>query len=202
MAFRQDFILRQIEKLSEAFFQIVSGKKAGKEDIVLIEETLSDVLKKRRQLLWSVGDETWELLDPNIAAEVARLWALHAVKSGRLEAARNAIDVSRYALGIELRGGAETLAEHMVDRLRTFAEIGLPDAEIAAYLELTFPHFVEHANWEKAEDSLFDRLAMGDAPELRAEGIAVFERLSGWSDEALEDHGLTREDIDQILTEL
>lgn len=202
MVFRQDILIQQIERLAQAFSQIVASRKAEQENRAVLEDALADVLRTRRELLWSLGDETWELLDPTIAAEVSRLFALHAVISKNEGSAKQALDVAKYGLGVELRNADETLAAHILERLREFSEQRMVAERLGPMLEDLFDHFVEHQQWALAEDVLFDRLAMPDADVVHTKGIKLFERLTREDEEVLIAGGLTHDEVVETLDEL
>ena len=77
---RNDYLMRAIQRLSQAFGQLIAGKDAESptDNLDIIEAHIADALNTRREFLFSQDITTVGEFDPRLAAELGRMFALHA----------------------------------------------------------------------------------------------------------------------------
>ncbi len=214
MGIRQDFLLRMLEELADAFERIFKdNEQVDDEERALfeIEGLLAEVFRTRRELLFMRPEEFIEDFDPRLAAEVGRLFLKHSELSaaqGDEHAAQRsfalAIQCMRGGLGQELShydGGSNELMRELLRSRQTTTVMSAE--EMADTWRNIFEIEARRQHYPEAEDALFSAIDMADDPSDHvARGIRFFEALQKLPDELLEERGFPRRDVDEALEDL
>lgn len=213
MAIRQDFILRMIEQLAEAFGRIFAGDTVDDEQRALfeIEGALAKTFRTRRELLFMHPEDNIEEFDPRLSAEVGRMFLEHARLSdsqGRPSASDRSFELGiqclRNAIGEELSHSDMTSTDLMRELLRSERITTVLGADDMA--ETWRDIFEEEArlqHYPAAEDALFHAIDLAPNPTDHVRrGIRFFENLLKLPDEVLDESDLPRVEVEEALEEL
>ncbi|QDG50937.1 hypothetical protein FIV42_09385 [Persicimonas caeni] len=213
MAIRQDFILRMIEQLAEAFGRIFAGDKVDDEQKALfeIEGALAKTFRTRRELLFMNPEDNIEEFDPRLSAEVGRMFLEHArlsASQGQSSASERSyalgIKCLRNAIGEDLSHSDQTSTDLMRELLRSQRITTVLSADDMA--ETWRDIFEEEArlqHYPAAEDALFHAIDLADDPADHVRrGIRFFENLLKLPDEVLDEADLPRVEVEEALDEL
>lgn len=214
MGIRQDFLIRMLEELADAFERIFkdSGNVEDKDRALFeIEGILAEVFRTRRELLFMRPEEMIEDFDPRLAAEVGRLFLKHSElceAKGQEHAAQRSFELGikclRGGLGQEIShadGGSNELMREML-RSRKTATVMSAD-EMADTWRNIFEIEARRQHYPEAEDALFCAVDMASDPSDHvARGVRFFEALQKLPDELLEERGFPRQDVDEALEDL
>ena len=210
MALHRDFLMRMIEKLAAAFFQIVAGKVTDAPEQVLIdiEDLLAEALGTSRDFALGLGPEAIDNVEPGLAAELARLLLLHATiasQLGQVDRARRARTMGFRAIERAFDRPTTQFAQLAAAQLREHVDAILaditPDRAAAAFM-LAHETAVAAHEWGEAEDWLFFALDAASTAQRISIGRTFYARLLALGADDLEAGGLTREEVTQGVAEL
>jgi len=208
---RNDYLMRSIQQLSQAFGQILSGKDidSPQHSLDRIEACIADALNIRPEFLFSEDIATVGEFDPRLAAELGRMFSLHActsIAANRTDLARLstpwAIHCLSHALGqidthSALIAESELTAFLRHDVAQTYAAaLALP-----AY-EALFDFARRNRRITQAEDALFAAISLGASTDVVDAGRLFFSELLNMDEEELARSQTTRAEINEVLAEL
>jgi hypothetical protein len=215
MAIQQNAVLRMIAQLQAAFGRIFAGDKDDVEDkkraLFKLEGVLADVFRTRRELLFMRPEEMIEEFDPRLAAEVGRIFLVHAdlSKSQGLDEAdersyRLAIQCLRGGLGEELGHTDKTSNDLMRKLLRARRITSVLDGDqMAETWRDIFEIEARRQHYAHAEDALFHAIDLADdSSDHVKRGMRFYETLLKLPDEVLEEGDLPRIEVQEALQEL
>jgi len=212
MAIQQDFLMRVIEKLAAAFFRIIAGKVDDEpaEAIREIENALAEALNTRRETLYAQPPDLFDDFDARLAAQVGRMFALHATLSARLgrkrdmeRSLRMAIAALRKGLVTDVDEAGPIAADTLDELLEGELPLPLDEAEVGGLFRDLFEYNVALRRWADAEDHLFHALRFSDdADALRRRGIRFYDMLLELDDEDLDEGGLPRDEVVEAREDL
>ncbi|MEZ4459071.1 MAG: DUF6483 family protein [bacterium] len=208
---RNDYLMRAIQQLSQAFGQLIAGKDAESptDSLDIIEAHIADALNTRREFLFSQDIATVGEFDPRLAAELGRMFALHArvaLKTGRADLAPLSTAWAFRCL-IRALGQIDTpsalLAEaELTSMLRhDVTEIHGAQFALPAYVAL-FDFARRTKRVSRAEDSLFAAISLGAPSEIVNTGRQFFAGLLDLDDGELAQYQTSRDEIRELLDEL
>ena len=182
---QNDFLMRAIQRLAQAFGEFIAGKAAENPQASLleIENLLAESLNTRRQFLFDELASKSEI-EPRLAVEYGRLLALYAnlaVQCGDEELAalgsKQAARFLQLGLGKQWSESSKEAELRLVELVRSEAGQFITEAGVVALLKELFRFAVETDRSAKAEDYLFMVLDRGEDLAFRDKGIAAFSAL-------------------------
>ncbi len=199
----------------ESAYESVPGDEHEHEDdhiaLSIVERTLADVLRTKRDLLPLLNATDIEPLDHRLKARVGRLFAVRAVLLHRLQQD----DLAAHSTRLACQAFRETLSFHFDDEdryvanhlhqlmMRDVAALGLRRDEIADSYELLFDYYADHELLDRAEDMLFHAIELRDDPvELIERGIEFYDSLSQRRRRFLQKRGLPLAEVNESRQEL
>ena len=189
---RNDYLMRLIEKLSQAFFNLVAGKSATPDETTAsdVERLLSESLNANPMFLFSHLDAVLDDCDPRLAFELMRLLKLHAESTSSSKAEKSFHYAAKFAV---LARGSQN-EEAALDALRDLhTRIDL-DAEM---LEALMDDELSHGRIATAENLLFEILDVEATPERIERANAFFDRLEILDDDALARGNFSKAEINE-----
>jgi hypothetical protein len=213
--YRDDYIMRMIGRLGQIIAYIAGLRRQGQYPMALLaaDEAMRQALgvgsdqvasRDEREILalirFADRDGTWR----ELAAYVAAI--LHAEATIYEAQGDHQLVPARALLALQLLTESQLAGEalpeyapprdHLLELLHGYR---LPVHTRAALLDL----YEREGAFARAEDTLFELLADNPASaEVRAGGIALFQRLLAHDDVALAAGGLTRAEVTRALQEL
>jgi hypothetical protein len=214
---RRDYILRMLAE----FFEVLSRMRSLKNEQRWNDATLL-AEKEFQRLIGVDAQAAVHLSETDLLARLIRSESTLAVRektlilstllkeAGDLAAGRNEPDASRgfYLKGLDLLLGVlahEQITDfpEFVPRVDGFLGVLGDDPLPLSTLVMLMQYFEQAAEFGRAEDILFDMLALQpENPELRNFGIAFYRRLQSQSDDALVGGNLPRSEIEAGLAQL
>ncbi len=209
---QNDFLMRAIRRLAQAFGEFIAGKAAEnpQASLLQIENLLAESLNTRRQFLFDELAAKSDI-EPRLAVEYGRLLALHAnlaVQAGNQDLAALS---SLQAAGFLKRGLVHQATEstleaelRLVEFLRSDAGHVLPPQTVQESLKQLFRFSIATGRTAKAEDYFFMAVD-GEADDtFRAEAIRAFENARARLNSQVElaEDELSLDELDALLAEL
>ena len=212
MVVQRDIIMRMVERLADAFDEVVAeGSSGDHESIARIDQALADAFRARPETLHLEVNREIDDLDGRMAAEAGRLLVVRsriADRLGRAELSSRSLEFALRSLvqaaDQTFQTGESTPSELLRDLLRgdETAEV-LSDAEIAEGWFVVFEAEADRQNLTAAEDALFAGLELAGWPDQRVRhGLRFYERVAELPDEVLERRGLPRTEVEEAVAEL
>jgi hypothetical protein len=211
MVVQRDIIMRMVEKLADAFDEVVAEGAGDRQSLTRIDEALADAFRARPETLHLEVNREIDDLDGRMAAEAGRLLVVRsriAERLGRAELSSRSLDFALRSLlqaaDATFQTGESTPSELLRDLLREeeTAEV-LSDAEIAEAWFVVFRAEADRQNLTAAEDALFAGLELADWPDERVrQGLRFYQRVADLPDEVLDRRGLPREEVEEAVAEL
>lgn len=213
--YRDDYIMRMIGRLGQVIAYLAGLRRQGQYPMALLatDEAMRQALgvgsdqvasRDEREILalirFADRDGTWRELAAYVAAILHAEAAIYEAQ-GDLQ-----LVPARALLALQLLTEAEVAGDglpeyapprnHLIELLKGYT---LPAHTNAALLTL----YEREGAFARAEDTLFTLLADHPAsPELRATGVALFQRLLTYEDATLAAGGLTRAEVARALAEV
>ncbi len=208
---RNDYLMRSIQQLSQAFGQILAGKDIESPEHTLdqIQTAIADAFNTRPEFIFSEDIESVDEFDPRLAAELGRLFALHA----RTSFAANRDDLARLSTPWAIR-----CLTHALGQIDTTSAL-IAESELTAFLrhdvaqthasalalpayEALFDFARRNRRITQAEDALFAAISLGAKPEVVEAGRLFFSELLHMDDDELARGQTSRAEIHEVLAEL
>jgi L-alanine-DL-glutamate epimerase-like enolase superfamily enzyme len=213
--YRDDYILRMIARFGQVIAYLAGLRRQGQYPMALLaaDEAMRQALgvgsdqvagRDEREILalirFADRDGTWRELAAYVAAILHAEAAIYEAQGDHQLVPARALLALQLLTEAELAGDAlpeyAPPREHLLELLHGYH---LPAHTRAALLQL----YEREGAFARAEDALFALLADNPASaELRARGVALFERLLAHDDAALAAGGLSRAEVRRALAEL
>ncbi len=213
--YRDDYIMRMISRFGQILLYLAGIRQKGQYPMALLaaDDAMRNALgisseqvvgRSEREILalirFADRGDTWRELTAYVAAILHFEAAIYAAQGDEAHVAPRAL------LSLQLLSEAQLAGdelpdyapprEHLLELLHGYQ---LPARTQIALLQL----YEREGDYAQAENALFELLAETPAsPELRAQGLALFERLLSRDDAELLEGGLTRDEVQRALAEL
>lgn len=195
-----DYLVRLIEKLSAAFFNLVAGKVSTPEETVAsdIERMLAESLNANPLFLFSHLDAVLEECDPRLGFQLTRLLKLHGEAVDDSKADKSFTYAAKFA---QIALGAPQHREETRNLLRALHQsTTLPPEILDTMMEVE----VTEGAIAFAEDLLFAGLEIAPTDARVDRGIRFYEALEELDTSALNRGNFSKEEIEegreQLLT--
>lgn len=209
--YRDDYIMRMIRRFGQIVLYLAGLRRQGQYPLALMaaDEAMRNALgigsdqaagRSERELLalirFADRDGSWRELAAYVAAILHAEAAIYAAQGDDELVAPRALLALQLLSEAQLAGDAlpdyAPPRAHLLELLHGYQ---LPARTRAALLQL----YEREGAYASAEDTLFDLLA---DEALRAQGVALFERLLARPDAELAAGGLSRAEVRRALAEL
>lgn len=208
---KNDYLMKAIDRLAQAFGQLITGpeQNSPQDCLDVIESHLAEAMNTRKELLFSQDISAVDGYDPRLAAELGRMFGLHARVALEAQAYDVAQASTQWAVRCLVRGIQQSstptamMAEHELvamlkhDLVARYAN----NLALSAYIEL-FDFARRTTRVPQAEDALFAAIELGAPPEFAERGRQFFMSLLELEEDSLSAHETSVAEIQEILEDL
>lgn len=196
----RDFLMRTIERLAQAFFNLIAGQQVPPEQREQsIEDALSEHLNIDPLFLFSHLEETLRDTDSRLAFQIGRL--LEVYGDSKLE---RGVEYQR-AFQFAARFMAKSLGQQLESDTEALASMGRIARRVPltdACYETLIESLRERGRYEALEDVVFISLEHDASAARVSKALSLFRALEQESDDVIEQGGLSRPEIEDAIEQL